>query len=90
MAQTQSVGTTRSDGEREEASGSSDATRPAAEKVAATYEDRFDLVRVVSSTVEDTRRYRVTIGRYASQAAAERFLSERDSIPSEAWLLERP
>jgi len=66
------------------------ATRPAAEKVAATYEDRFDLVRVVSSTVEDTRRYRVTIGRYASQAAAERFLSERDSIPSEAWLLERP
>ncbi|MFC6771682.1 ATP-binding cassette domain-containing protein, partial [Halorubrum pallidum] len=29
MAQTQSVGTTRSDGEREEASGSSDATRPA-------------------------------------------------------------
>ena len=31
MAQTQSVGTTRSDGEREEASGSSDATRPAAE-----------------------------------------------------------
>jgi septal ring-binding cell division protein DamX len=61
-----------------------------AEKVASTYEDRFDSVQVVSSTVEGTRRYRVTVGQYPSQAAAERFLSERDSIPAEAWLLERP
>jgi cell division protein FtsN len=68
----------------------SPATRPAAEKVASTYEDRFDPVRVISTTVDSTRRYRVTIGRYPSETAAERFLGERDSIPSEAWLLERP
>ena len=68
----------------------SPATRPAAEKVASTYEDRFDPVRVISTTVDSTRRYRVTVGQYPSETAAERFLSERDSIPPEAWLLERP
>jgi len=66
------------------------ASRPAAEKIASTYEARFDSVQVVSSTVDGARRHRVTIGQYPSQEAAERLLSERDSIPSDAWLLERP
>ncbi len=65
-------------------------TRTLAQEVAAKYEDRFDTVEIVSSTVNDTTRYRVTVGRYVSSRAAEKALNARESgLPNNAWVLER-
>jgi hypothetical protein len=67
---------------------SSQETRPAAEDIASKYEDRFDPVQVVSATMDGTRRFRVTVGRYDSMAAAERVLDRRDAdLPNNAWVL---
>jgi hypothetical protein len=68
---------------------SSQETRPAAEEVASKYNTRFDRVQVVPTTIDGTRRFRVTVGRYDSPAAAERFLNQRSAaLPDNAWVLE--
>lgn len=62
------------------------SSRSAAQEVADAYTSRFDSVTVVPGTVDNTTWYRVTIGRYASEPAAERVLDERaDALPSDAW-----
>lgn len=62
-------------------------SRPAAEEVADEYVGRFDSVEVVAGTVGNTTWYRVTVGRYDSQTAAERALDEHSSLlPSDAWV----
>ena len=67
---------------------SSQETQPAAEDIASKYEDRFDPVQVVSATIDGTRQFRVTVGRYDSMAAAERVLDRRDAdLPDNAWVL---
>lgn len=62
------------------------SSRAAAEETAEGYRSRFDSVRVVSGTVNGRTWYRVAIGGYASEAAAERALDENAaSLPSGAW-----
>jgi septal ring-binding cell division protein DamX len=62
------------------------SSRAAAEETAKTYRSRFDSVEVVSGTVNGRTWYRVAIGGYASEAAAERALDENAaSLPSGAW-----
>ena len=64
----------------------SSSSRGGAQATADQYASQFDSVAVVSGTVDNTTWYRVTIGRYASESAAERVLSERtDALPSDAW-----
>ena len=64
----------------------SSSSRGGAQETADQYASRFDSVAVVSGTVDNTTWYRVTIGRYTSESAAERVLSERtDALPSDAW-----
>jgi len=64
----------------------SSSSRGGAQETADQYASQFDSVAVVSGTVDNTTWYRVTIGRYASESAAERVLSERtDALPSDAW-----
>lgn len=62
------------------------SSRSVAQEVADAYASRFDSVTVVPGTVDNTTWYRVTIGRYASEANAERVLDDRaDALPSDAW-----
>jgi cytoskeletal protein RodZ len=62
------------------------AYRAAAEEMADEYKRRFDSVEVVSGTVDDKTWYRVAVGRYDSEAAAERAIDENASaLPSGAW-----
>lgn len=62
------------------------SSRAAAEATAEEYRPRFDSVAVVEGTVNDETWYRVAIGWYASEAAAERALDEQTSaLPSGAW-----
>lgn len=62
------------------------SSRAAAEETAKTYRSRFDSVEVVSGTVNGRTWYRVAIGGYASETAAERALDENASkLPSGAW-----
>lgn len=67
------------------------SSRPDAEVMASDYEDQFDTVRVVRSTVDNRTRYRVTVGQYDSEAAAQRALDANASmVPSDAWTHELP
>ena len=62
------------------------SSRATAEAMAEQYRTLFDSVAVVEGTVNDQTWYRVAIGWYASEAAAERALDEHASaLPSRAW-----
>ena len=62
-------------------------SRSAAEATANEYTSRFDSVEIVPGTIDDQTWYRVSVGRYASEAAAERVLNERAAdLPSGAWI----
>lgn len=62
------------------------SSRPAAEETANEYRSRFDSVEVVPGTANDETRYRVAIGWYDSEAAAERALDQNASrLPPGAW-----
>ena len=62
------------------------SSRAAAEATAEEYRRRFDSVEVIPGTVNDRTWYRVAIGWYESEAAAERALDEQASLlPSGAW-----
>lgn len=62
------------------------SSRAAAEDLADEYESRFSSVDVVARTVNNTTRYRVVIGRYDSEAAAQSALNDRASmLPADAW-----
>lgn len=62
------------------------SSRAAAEAAADEYRSRFDSVEVIPGTVNDRTWYRVAIGWYDSEAAAERALAEQASaLPSGAW-----
>ncbi|WP_103021215.1 SPOR domain-containing protein [Salinibacter altiplanensis] len=64
----------------------SSSSRGSAQEAADTYGSQFDSVAVVSGTVDDATWYRVTIGRYPSESAAERVLDERtEALPPDAW-----
>ncbi len=61
-------------------------SRAEAEAMTNTYEDRFDNVNVVRGTVNNTTWYRVTVGQYNSEAAAESALHDHASaLPGDAW-----
>ncbi|PSQ74038.1 MAG: hypothetical protein BRD39_02730 [Bacteroidetes bacterium QH_9_64_21] len=65
------------------------SSRPNAEATAAKYEDRFNSAEVMPATVDNRTRYRVAVGRYDSEAAAERALdANRSTMPSGAWIHE--
>lgn len=67
------------------------SSRADAEAMARSFEAQFDSVRVVSGTVNNQTWYRVTVGRYNSEADAERVLDENASMmPSDAWTHELP
>lgn len=62
------------------------SSRPNAEATAAKYEDRFNSAEVMPATVDNRTLYRVAVGRYNSEAAAERALdANRSTMPSGAW-----
>jgi hypothetical protein len=64
----------------------SSLSRSAARETADAYASQFDSVAVVPGTVDNTTWHRVTIGRYTSEAAAERVLADRaDALPPDAW-----
>lgn len=71
------------------------ASRAAAQEVAEEYErraqsedDGVGTVEVVSGTVNGQTWYRVTIGRYDAEAAAQQALKTHDRLfPAEAWIL---
>lgn len=65
------------------------SSRPNAEAMAAEYEDQFNSAKVMPTTVDNRTLYRVGVGRYDSEAAAERALDANAStMPSGAWLHE--
>jgi len=67
------------------------SSRADAEAMARTFEDQFDSVRVVAGTVNNQTWYRVTVGRYNSEAAAQRVLDANASrMPADAWTHELP
>ena len=58
-----------------------------AEAAAEQYAIRFDSVEVIPGTVNDRTWYRVAVGRYATETAAERALNDQSaSLPSDAWI----
>ncbi len=62
------------------------SSRAAAEAAAEAYRARFDSVEVVPGTVNGKTWYRVAIGWYVSETAAERVLDQNASrLPSGAW-----
>jgi len=62
-------------------------SRTAAEATANEYTSRFDSVEIVPGTIDDQTWYRVSVGRYPSEAAAERVLNDRAAdLPSGAWI----
>lgn len=62
-------------------------SRTAAEATANEYTSRFDSVEIVPGTIDDQTWYRVSVGRYASEAAAERVLNDQAAdLPSGAWI----
>lgn len=67
------------------------ASRSKAEEVANRFTGRFATAEVVSGTVDGNTRYRVTLGRYDSEAAARRALKDHaSSVPSGAWTYQLP
>ena len=58
-----------------------------ADAAAEQYAIRFDSVEVIPGTVNDRTWYRVAVGRYATETAAERALNDQSaSLPSDAWI----
>jgi hypothetical protein len=71
------------------------SSRTEAEAMATDYRDHFPTVEVTPTTVsngnQDRTLYRVTVGRYDSEVAAERTRRENGSMmPSDAWIHELP
>ncbi|MFB6279407.1 MAG: SPOR domain-containing protein [Salinibacter sp.] len=65
------------------------SSRPNAEETAAKYEDQFNSTEVMPTTTDSRTLYRVAVGRYDSEAAAQRALDANASmLPSGAWLHE--
>lgn len=69
------------------------SSRTEAEAMAADYRDQFATVEVMPTTVNDGNKdrtlYRVTVGRYNSEVAAERARKQNSStMPSDAWIHE--
>jgi hypothetical protein len=65
------------------------SSRTSAEATAAEYEDQFTRAEVMPATIDNRTLYRVAVGRYDSEAAAERALdANRSMMPSGAWLHE--
>jgi hypothetical protein len=64
-------------------------SRTSAEKTAAEYEDQFAHAEIVPTTTDNSTRYRVAVGRYDSEASAERAREQNASMmPPDAWLHE--
>ena len=62
------------------------SSRAAAEEMAAGFEDSFAAVEIVPGQVNDRTWYRVTLGRYRTEAAAARALKDHAStLPPDAW-----
>lgn len=62
------------------------SSQAAAEEMADQYRSRFDSVEVIAGTVDNRTWYRVAIGWYESEKAAERALDDQASrLPTGAW-----
>ena len=69
------------------------ADRDAATALVDTYRQRFEgqglPVDVLQGTVDNTTRYRVSVGQFASRSEAQSFLDDNsDALPSGAWPLD--